>query len=332
MKKKLFLMFGLIMAFGIAIAQPNIIRNTYVYSIKGADTLYLDTYVDQSIVVKERRPVMIYVHGGGFSAGSRKNAAQEMFNRHFAEKGFVSVSINYRLALAPENKYNVKGMDEAVRIANEDLVSATNFILSKADEWQADPSTILISGGSAGAIICLMVENDICNHADYTKTLPKGFNYAGIISHSGAIPIKGDTLTWTEKPCPILFFHGDKDNAVPFDKADIMGSVWVGTKYLHRQFEAMQVPHWVYVEKGADHIVAMKPLTNNLEESDRFYRSFIVDKCKSTVYTEWADEEPADMTSVDQMLKYVPLYILGFGKYLEEMENIPIEKPQNIVF
>jgi poly(3-hydroxybutyrate) depolymerase len=333
MKKILFITLGL-MAFTAAIAQHDIKRSTYVYSIKGSDTLHLDTYIDYSVPDRGRRPVMIYIHGGGFSAGSRKNAAQEMFNRHYAEQGFVSVSINYRLGLAPDNKYNLKDVDEVVRIANEDVVSATNFILSKADELQIDPSTILISGGSAGAIVCLTLEHDICNHVDYTKALPEGFNYAGIISHAGAISMKGDTLAWAEKPCPILFFHGDKDITVPFDKADVLGSgsFWVGTKYLHRQFKAMQVPHWVYVEKGADHIMAMKPLTNNYEESDKFYRCFIQGKCQSMAYTEWTDEEPADMTSVDQMLKYVPLYIIGFGKYLEELENIPVEKPKNIVF
>jgi poly(3-hydroxybutyrate) depolymerase len=331
MKKIIFFALGLI-AFTAVKAQHDIKRSTYIYSVKGSDTLHLDTYIDYSASVAGLRPVMIYIHGGGFNAGSRKNVAQELFLRHFAEQGFVAVAIDYRLALTPDNKYNIKGVDEVVRIANEDLVDATAFILSKTDELQVDASKVLISGGSAGAIACLTLENDICNHADYTRALPVGFNYAGVISHAGAIPIKTDTLAWAEKPCPILFFHGDKDNAVPFDKGENSGLIWVGTQYLHRQFATMKVPHWVYVAKGADHIMAMKPLTDNNEESDRFYRSFIVGKCNSTVYTEWTDADPSDMASVDQMLKYVPLYILGFGKYLEEMENMPVEKPENIVF
>lgn len=333
MKKITLSLLGLI-AFVAVMAQSNITRDTYVYAIKGADTLHLDIYLDPSIVVKELRPVMIHVHGGGFSAGSRKNAAQEMFNRRYAEQGFVSVSIDYRLAATPENKYNATGIEDIIRIATEDLVSATNFILGKAGELKADPATVLISGGSAGAITCLTLEHDICNHVEYTKALPKGFNYAGIISHAGsiAIPGGGKTLVWAEKPCPMLLFHGDKDFAVPFESGEMLGLTSVGTKYLHEQFKEMKVPHWAYVAKGADHIMAMKALTDNNEESDRFYRSFIVEKCQSIVYTEWEDAEPADMSSVDQMLKYVPLYILGFGKYLEEMENMPIEKPKNIVF
>ncbi|NDV57041.1 alpha/beta hydrolase [Bacteroides sp. 519] len=331
MKKILFLVLGLITHVTV-MAQSDIRRDTYVYAIKGDDTLHLDVYIDHSIPIKELRPVMIHVHGGGYSAGSRKNVAQEMFNRHFAEMGFVSVSIDYRLGVREDNKYNVTNTKEIMRLATEDLVSATNFILSKEKEWHIDQSTVLTSGGSAGATTILALEHDICNNVNYTKALPKDFNYAGIISHAGAIIMEGDTLKWDKKPCPMLLFHGDKDFAVPFDVAEAAGFTFVGTSYLHRQFKDMQIPHWAYVEKGADHIMAMKPLTNNNEETDKFYHEFIKGKCKSYVYTEWVDEEPSDMTSVDQMLKYVPLYILGFGKYLEEMMVAPIERPENIVF
>ena len=337
MKKILFLLIGL-MTFGFTMAQSKITRDTYVYAIKGTDTLHLDLYVDHSVQVKGKRPVMIYIHGGGFSTGSRKNVAQEIYNRHLAEKGFLSVSIDYRLALGQDlslpngNKYKIKGTEDAVRIANEDVVSATNYILSKANEWQADSSTILISGGSAGAISALSLEYDICNGADYTKALPQGFNYAGVVSQAGAIPSKNDTLVWKQKPCPVWFIHGSKDTTVPFERGVIAGDTWFGTKYLSPQFDAMKVPHWTYVEKGADHVMAMKALTDNLEEMDKFYRCFIVNKCKTSAYTEWADEVPADMTSIDQMIKYVPLYIIGFGKYMEELGTQSFEKPKGVIY
>lgn len=315
-----------------AMAQSNITRDTYVYSVKGADTLHLDVYVDRAKQQQSPQPVMLYVHGGGFSMGSRKNAAQEIYNRFWAEQGFVSVAMDYRLAMTEDNKYNVTGLDQIVRIANEDAVSATASLLEKAAELNIDPNMIMISGGSAGAVVCLTLENDICNDVDYTKVLPEGFNYAGIISHAGALSMQNDTLIWAKKPCPILFFHGDKDIAVPFEKSEIMGSTWVGPKYLQRQFKAMEVPHWIYFEKGADHVMAMKPLTNNNLEQEKFYNSFIKDKCKSMVFTEWIDETPADMTSVESMLQYVPMYILGFGKYLEEIDFGQLEVPKEIVY
>ena len=72
---------------------------TYTYAIKGKDTLRVDVYLREDMQNAENLPMMLYVHGGGFSMGSRKNAAQEIFLRHFAEKGFLGASIDYRLGL-----------------------------------------------------------------------------------------------------------------------------------------------------------------------------------------------------------------------------------------
>lgn len=331
-KKSLLLMLGFTFS-GFVAAQSGVTRDTYVYSVKGADTLHMDVYVDHSPKFKEeKRPVMIYIHGGAWSAGSRKNAAQEVFNRHFAELGCLSVSIDYRLGLAEGNTYGLKSMEEIVRIGNEDLIDATNFILSKEKEWNIDPKTVMLSGGSAGAINSLTIEYDICNDAAYTKRLPDGFNYAGIISQAGCIEMKTDTLIWNKKPCPMLLFHGTNDGALPVDKGGLMGSTWAGTKYIHRQLAEMDVPHWTFIEKGADHVIAMKCLTDNNTETDAFFHKFIKEKNKSIVYTEWADKEPKGMASVDEMIKYAPLYILGFGKYLEELDFNNIEKPKGIVY
>ncbi len=354
MKKIILFIIGLI-AFGTAEAKSDIVRQTYIYSIKGADTLRLDTYIDKNAEVKGKRPVMIYIHGGGYCAGSRKNVAQEIYNRHFAELGFVSVSIDYRLAMITpdkgdtdkdlwnsadkkkndkkKNKYGISCVYDVVKIANVDVIDATNFLLSKANELNIDSSCIMISGGSAGATTCLTLEYDICNNASYTKKLPEGFNYAGIISHAGAIDVKADTtLTWQRKPCPVLFFHGDKDFAVPFEHNVIAGENWYGTKRLISEFRKMDVPFWAFIMKGADHIMAMKPLTDNNAETDKFVEEIIKNKKQSFVYTEWTDKPAPDMSSVEQMLKYVPMYILGFGKYMEEMDWNHIAKPKNIVF
>lgn len=44
------------------------------------------------------------------------------------------------------------------------------------------------------------------------------------------------------------------------------------------------------------------------------------------------DKEPASMKDVQAMAKYVPLYILGYGKYLKDMDWNNIEKPKSIVY
>lgn len=65
----------------------------------------------------------------------------------------------------------------------------------------------------------------------------------------------------------------------------------------------------------------MKHLTDNLEETDKFLREFVDGKKRSTVYTEWRDTPAASMKDAAAMVKYVPLYILGYGKYLRELKG-----------
>ena len=331
MRKGILFIIGLTYVMGTS-AQNDTKRETYVYSIKGQDTLTMDVYTRPLANIEKKRPAMIYIHGGAWSAGSTKNVAQEIYNRHFAEQGFVSISINYRLGLAEGNTYGTKNLSEVVRLGTVDLIDATNYILNHADEWCVDSAKILISGGSAGAINCLQLEYDICNQKPYTKALPKDFNYAGIASHAGCIEMENDTLVWQRKPCPILFIHGSNDNAVPFNVGPCISGNWGGTFYIHKQLEAMNVPHWTYIVKGADHVMAMKALTDNLEEHDRFYRAFVEDKSQAIVNTEWAEVEPASMASVDLMVKNAPFYILGFGKYMEEMDWNNMQKPQDVVY
>lgn len=323
-------------------AQHNVERTTEVYAIKGQDTLVLDIYLDKAMPVTAPRPMMIHVHGGGFSAGSRKNVMQEFFNRHYAEMGWVSVSIDYRLAanqqaLLPgnNNKYGCKGVHDVIRVACQDLVDATAYMLSRTN-LNIDATKVLISGGSAGAFTCLTTEYDLCNDSTYTKRLPEGFNYAGIISHSGAVGDYGDTIQWKKKPCPMLLMHGSEDALVPLDRGKSIVAVsgdeqLFGSKYLHRQLQQIDVPHWLYIEIGADHCIAMKGL-DLMGEADRFYKDFVQNPKAKIAVTEWEDAEPATMQDIEHMVKNVPLYILGYEKYIEEMDWTNLGMPTEIKY
>ena len=337
MKKISCMIVACILGASTLFAQHQIERTTEVYAIKGQDTLVLDIYLDKAMPVTTPRPMMIHVHGGGFSMGSRKNVMQEMFNRHYAELGWVSVSIDYRLGSAPTafqpdgtSKYGVKGVHDIIRLACEDLVDATIYMLGKKD-LNIDSSKVLTSGGSAGAMTCICTEYDLCNEAAYTKRLPEGFNYAGIISHAGAVGEVADTIAWKHAPCPMLLMHGSVDPIVAIEHGVSGEEQIFGSIYLHRQFEQMGVPHWLYVEKGTDHCIAMKGL-DLVGEADRFYKDFIEGKKAKCVVTEWEDNEPATMGDINEMLKSVPMYIIGYDKYIEEMDWSNIQAPSEIKY
>lgn len=300
------------------LAQSTVERETLVYSVKDDKELLLDKYVDNGAAYEGKRPVMIYVHGGGFATGSRVNALQIKYNKHFAAQGFVSISINYRLGLEGVAQPTPEIIDNSVKMAVEDLLDATNFILENAEEWNIDKEKIIISGGSAGAITCLTAEYEICSNGEAAKVLPADFNYAGVISQAGCVIVPGDSLEWETAPCPILLMHGDKDQLVPFEKNIIGNSIYAGSSYLHSQFSEAKFPHWLYVEKGADHIVALKPLKYNFGEIDTFIEKFVMGGSESIVETIWEEKTPGSM---DKMFDIVPLYMIGWGKTDEEVEN-----------
>ena len=84
-------------------------------------------------------PLLVFIHGGGFRGGS-KEALPPALLRGCLESGISVAAINYRLS--PEVAFPAHYMDCA---------RATQFIRSKAKEWNVDKSRIASSGGSAGA-------------------------------------------------------------------------------------------------------------------------------------------------------------------------------------
>jgi acetyl esterase/lipase len=90
-------------------------------------------------------PVVLIVHGGGFTHMDKRD--WHMYPGFFAlQKGFVLISMNYRLA--PENKYPA---------AEEDLQNAIVHIKSHAAEWGIDADRLCLYGTSAGGNLVSIV-------------------------------------------------------------------------------------------------------------------------------------------------------------------------------
>lgn len=335
-------------------AQADTLKmETRTFSIKGKDTLRLDAYYGVApaatacgdTATAARRPVLIHIHGGGFVGGSRINAAQEVFCRHMAGRGWLVVNTDYRLAglsysgkdATVSNPYNVDGTLTAIRMACADVVDAINYAIGQP-EWNADPKTVCLAGGSAGAITALQLEYDLCNGIGYTHRLDSQVCIKGLIAQAGCIASKADTLTWKSKPCPIMSFHGDKDSIIPSRRSTSWGPGskvdcnFFGPEYYLGQCREMGVPYWKWTEWGTDHVMAMKPLTHYLEEQYRFLTDFCAGGLQTATSTEVRDREPASMRDVGAMVKYVPLYILGYGKYLKDMDSGNAVKPKSIVY
>lgn len=96
------------------------------------------TYATPSPSRAPARPIMLYLHGGGFTIGSALDTAY-ITSRIAAETGTVVVSVNYRLA--PEWPFPA-GMD--------DVAAVFRWLRANGGEIGGDPARISVAGDSAG--------------------------------------------------------------------------------------------------------------------------------------------------------------------------------------
>ena len=89
-------------------------------------------------------PLAIYIHGGGFRAGSKEKLSQDVLKK-LLKAGISVASINYRYL----------SIDTPLPTSHHDARRALQFMCSKAKEWNLDKSRIAAFGGSAGAQICM---------------------------------------------------------------------------------------------------------------------------------------------------------------------------------
>ena len=109
---------------------------TLTYASRGGVDLVLDLYLPAK-PVRRPAPVIVFLHGGGWSGGTRATGPD--FARYFAQDGFAMVSIEYRLTPAVTFPANV-----------EDVRSAVRWLKANAAAQRLDPDRICLWGTSAG--------------------------------------------------------------------------------------------------------------------------------------------------------------------------------------
>lgn len=145
------------------------------------DCLFLNVYTPG--VGGERRPVMVWIHGGGFTGGS----ANEYDGRVLARQGdVVVVTINYRLGpfgflnLAPLNKSLTGSGSNGIR----DMVLALAWVRDNIVDYGGNPENVTVFGESAGAKAILGLSG--------TPTAAGLYHKAIAHSPAAAAPAPGD--------------------------------------------------------------------------------------------------------------------------------------------
>ncbi len=115
------------------------------YKEGGSDAWKLDLAMPANFG-SELRPALVIVHGGGWRGGSKSVDVYQKMMVDYAQQGYVTININYRL------------LDEAEFPACiEDVKTAVRWLRAHADQYQVDPERIGAYGHSAGAHLAMML-------------------------------------------------------------------------------------------------------------------------------------------------------------------------------
>ncbi|MCK5764498.1 MAG: T9SS type A sorting domain-containing protein [Bacteroidales bacterium] len=221
------------------------------------------------------RPVIFIVHGGGFTSGSKSGGRFVKLSKNYAYRGYVAVSIDYRLydLTAPPDSFLLK---DAIVRSMGDLKAAMRFMYEDAatkNAYKVDTNYFFLFGTSSGAIIANTTAYlDDINEAD--EQMRQLINTHGSLpgNSSNNLQFKpqsraimnssGGMLDHTyidDEDPPLVSIHCTDDPIMPFkrDWLIIMGDSVVqayGSFYLHGRANFTGIENTLITIPGAFHL------------------------------------------------------------------------------
>jgi poly(3-hydroxybutyrate) depolymerase len=261
-------------------------------SWNGASTsLKLDVYQPTGDT-ETKRPMIIFVHGGSFIAGTKTDGDMVTMCQRFAKKGYVTASINYRLGNAFDSVNAVKAVVRAV----QDLRAAVRFFYKDkqtTDTYKIDTNNIYVGGSSAGAITALHLAylNQECEVSDYlsqaTITQLGGLEgtsgnpgysskVRGVLNGCGALA----RYSWLEAgDVPVASVHGTNDATVKYNRGIVNPGIPIiyldGSRMIHERACALGLENQFYTFPNAPH-VPYAGSTAYMDTTINFFRDFLI--------------------------------------------------------
>jgi len=255
---------------------------TETYATKDGEALKLDIYTSKNDTARSR-PLIVFMHGGGFSGGSRTHEDLVKFSQQAARKGYVAVQISYRLTRKGQSfgcDYEASGKIETFQKAAEDFMDAVQFLVTNANKYRIDPEHIIVGGSSAGAEAVLnAVYNPQLMFSEPDKF--QDIDIDGVFSLAGAV-VDARYLT-SKNAVPGVFFHGTKDNLVPYATAPhhlcepgAPGYLMLdGSKTIVQKLRDLNTSYLLYSFEGGKHEHSGMPFNELDNVFDFFQRVFL---------------------------------------------------------
>lgn len=134
--------------------------NNLPYIDDGNPLHLLDIYYPEDTKPTDKLPVVVDMHGGGWSYGDKD--LNKNYCLHIAQRGFVVFNISYRLA--PKNK-----LEEQMR----DCMAALEYVSKVMKQYPCDTKRVYLTGDSAGGMFA-----SHCAGANLSKRIRKAYDCA----------------------------------------------------------------------------------------------------------------------------------------------------------
>jgi len=260
----------------LASASSSVLAQAPASSPTHKDVAYDDDHAAQKLDVylaesEKPMPAMVYIHGGGWRAGSKNRVPGWLMNA--VQAGWLSVvSVEYRFTNVAPHPAQVN-----------DCLRAIQFVRLNAAAWNIDPRRIGVTGGSAGGHLSLWValhddavDRDSRDPVERQSSRvvcavsfagPTDWSLLGELEHKhpayrqllGYEPgtpaeqmdakakkdVSPISFVSQDDP-PVMLVHGDKDRTVPIEHA----------RNMYERLKSVGVKTELVIIEGANHGVA----------------------------------------------------------------------------
>jgi len=170
--------------------------------------LLLDLYAPEDDT-EQSRPVILFIHGGGFFMGNKMHEAMVTLAKAFAHRGYVTLSMNYRLM--PSWREARANLGKAMGMAVEDAKTALKWVDANQATYRMDPARLAIGGGSAGAFTSLAAAYNPGKDKMGDVRIRAVIDFWGGVANPKVME-PGDP--------PLIIIHGTSDPVVTFRYAE----------------------------------------------------------------------------------------------------------------
>ena len=203
----------------------------------------------------QHRPLIIWMHGGGFVFGSRKDENIRLWCETFARRGYVCAAIDYRLGKT-RSLFSLSKLVANAYPAILDARQAVRYFREHAVSLGIDPERIILAGNSAGAMMAL--QTAFSNNKELADSLriqnPVRFGGAeeGATAVAAVINFWGGiyNINWLKNsPAAVINVFGSSDKIVRPGYAK--GTY--GGKAIYEKLTSLKRPGDVKVFEGYGH-------------------------------------------------------------------------------